>query len=130
LRQIAKNTGTAYQCFIFLTAPNNTQEVIMEKNLAQRVFEFKNEETCKVRWTFTLLASPNGPMIEDLKIEAHNGTQGCKGHPQSLAALLRGRSVHELPVKELAAAGCGRAASCGQTLARCLQEIIQNTPRA
>lgn len=99
----------------------------MEKSRTQRVFEFKPQETCKIRWIFTLIEEPDGLIIDDLVIIAQtwdNGViKGCHGHPKSLAALLRGRAVRNLPVAELASVGCPLPSSCGQILSKCLQAL-------
>ena len=90
-------------------------------------FCFEKGETCKRRWRFELSSGPEGPVIERVEIEAHpkdsGGEQGCKGHPKSLAALVRGRAVASLPTDELADAACGMRFSCGQALAKCLREL-------
>lgn len=100
----------------------------MENIQAQRIFEFDFKKTCKVRWTFTLTQKPEGLVIDNLEVIAQkrgdNGIQGCQGHPKTLAALIRGQAVHNLPIAELSAAGCDWPTSCGQTLAKCLQTLL------
>jgi len=88
---------------------------------------FDADKTCKARWTFTLSKDGDGLIIEDLKIEPHltqRGTQrGCWGHPQSIVALLQGARVDAINIRALSEAACARDVSCGQTLARCLEDL-------
>jgi hypothetical protein len=89
-----------------------------------REFTFSEEDTCKRTWIFKLLESADGLVVDDLEIVEDPEPEGCKGHPKTIAALVRGRPVNSIDTEVLAEAACGRDVACGQLLAKCIQEII------
>jgi len=79
------------------------------------------ELTCKDRWHFII--SRDGPgefRIEKLEV---SGDRGCAGHPQTIAALVKGRLLSELDLDALAGTPCSRNQSCGQTFARLVGDL-------
>lgn len=79
------------------------------------------ERTCKDRWHFILSHDGNGDYrIEEMEI---SGDRGCQGHPQTIAALVKGRRVSELDLEALADTPCARGQSCGQTFAKLLADL-------
>ena len=104
----------------------------MPETVRQRVFTFSETSTCKIRWIFQLVDGPAGPVIRDLEIRAfvkENGKElGCRGHPKTIIALVRGRPLRDLDSEALALAACIKELSCGQALARCLRELAAESP--
>ena len=98
-----------------------------------RTYSFDCEKTCKTEWEFTLSDSPEGPVIEDLKISPHvndaGKEMGCKGHPKTIMVLLRGLPISSIDVDALTQASCARDVACGQVLAQCLTDLSE-TPKA
>ena len=92
-----------------------------------RTFTFDETATCKRAWTFTLRRAGAGLVIEDLQVaddRRPNGEiQGCHGHPKTIAALIKGRTVGSLDAAALSAGSCPRNKSCGQILAECLLHL-------
>lgn len=80
----------------------------------------EGEDTCKSRFEFELVQEENGLRIQRLSI---SGKQGCKGHPQTIAALVKGRRISSLPLEDLDCAACVRKVSCAQQLVRAIRQI-------
>ncbi|NLX57930.1 MAG: TSCPD domain-containing protein [Phycisphaerae bacterium] len=79
------------------------------------------EITCKDTWRFVLQPLPDADyVIMDLEIR---GRSGCEGHPKTIAALLRGRRISEIALDDLRTTECSRHQSCGQTLAKVLEDL-------
>jgi hypothetical protein len=79
------------------------------------------EITCKDTWRFVLEPVDEADyLIVDLEI---GGRSGCEGHPKTIAALLRGRRISDLALDDLRAAECSRHQSCGQTLAKVVDDL-------
>lgn len=79
------------------------------------------EITCKDTWRFVLQPqTANDYLIVDLQIE---GKSGCQGHPKTIAALLRGRRISEISLDDLRTTDCSRHQSCGQTLAKVIEDL-------
>lgn len=95
-----------------------------------REFEFDGCGTCKVHWKFTLSDGQDGVLIEDLEIIGgrNDGKElGCLGHPQTIVALICGLPISSIDIVALKEAGCSRSLSCGQVLARCLEQLQAET---
>jgi len=90
-----------------------------------REFSFEAEDTCKQTWRFSLRQGAGGWIVEDLQIEDREQPVGCGGHPRTIAALVKGRPVKSIDVDALAEAARGRSMACGQALARCLRQIME-----
>jgi len=90
-----------------------------------REVSFEAEDTCKQTWRFSLTHGAEGWIVEDLQIEDREQAVGCGGHPKTITALVKGRSVKSIDVDALAEAACGRRMACGQALARCLRQIAE-----
>lgn len=90
-------------------------------------FTFDSEQTCKTTWRIEVVSRVDGPVIRDVQVQAGltpNGKEmGCKGHPRTIAALVRGQRVDAIDVQALVETACTRPCSCGQALAECLQQI-------
>ena len=79
------------------------------------------ELTCKDRWHFIIARDGDGEYrIEELEI---SGDRGCPGHPQTIAALVKGRLLSELDLETLAGTSCSRNQSCGQTFAKLIADL-------
>jgi len=78
------------------------------------------DNTCKKLFSFDLQKEGGCVYINNLTIE---GDKGCVGHPKTISALLKGRNIGELPVEELSVCTCARDISCGQQVAKALQQI-------
>jgi len=89
----------------------------------QRIFEFdtRNEDTCMQNWTFKLNDWDGSPVIEQLEIE--RASQGCPGHPKTISALVKNRTLESIDLDGLAETDCPRSISCGQMLGKCLANI-------
>lgn len=94
-----------------------------------RKFNF-GEDTCKREWVFTLSETEAGLVIEDIKITPHyqNSGQprGCQGHPKTIVALLKQRTLDSIDIDELSKSTCVLEFSCGQALAECLEKLKQS----
>ncbi len=99
----------------------------MSSDRSTHEFTFEQDQTCKERWVFEVSRGDEGLVIEDVAVTAHKtgdgGSMGCQGHPKTIAALLRGRSLDSIDPDSLADAACVRACSCGQALATCLRQL-------
>ncbi len=91
--------------------------------MIKRTFTFEGEDTCKQEWVFTLEDGPGGLVVRDLDITDREKPRGCSGHPETIVALVRGRSISSLDVDALSRAACGRDLACGQVLAMCLRKL-------
>lgn len=79
------------------------------------------ELTCKDRWHFIISRGGDGGYrIEELEV---TGDRGCAGHPQTIAALVKGRLLSELDLEALAGTNCSRNQSCGQTFAKLIGDL-------
>ena len=79
-------------------------------------------DTCKLSFDFEYVEEDGEIIIKHLTID---GEKGCIGHNKSIAILIRDKKISEIPIEELKEAGCRRAVSCNQILAKALQEIIE-----
>jgi len=79
-------------------------------------------DTCKLSFDFEYMEEDGEIIIKHLIID---GEKGCIGHNKSMAILIRDKKISEIPIAELEEAGCRRAVSCNQILAKALQEIIE-----
>lgn len=95
----------------------------MTEPIITRTFTFEDEDTCKYGWTFTLKNNTLGWIIEDLQIDEREKPRGCSGHPQTIVALLKGRSLDSIHHQGLSEAACDRNISCGQALAKGLTAL-------
>lgn len=88
---------------------------------------FDSRDTCKRSWTFVLRSEGGNLVIQDLTItddrREDGNIQGCQGHPKTIVALVKGRTVDSIDLAALAAAGCPRNKACGQVLAECLRSV-------
>lgn len=80
-------------------------------------------DTCKVSFNFELKEEEGKIIIKQLTID---GEKGCIGHNKSISLLVRDRVVQELPIEELKEAGCKRASSCSQELAKALELLLKS----
>ena len=80
------------------------------------------EATCKDQWRFVLSPLDGGRdyRIDDLEA---TGKRGCLGHPRTIAALLRGRTIGEIDLEALSDTPCARNESCGKTLAMVVGQL-------
>ena len=76
--------------------------------------------TCKHIFDFELTREGDDLMVRELTITGH---AGCIGHPKTISALVKGRKISELPMEELTEAACGLDSSCGQELAKAIEQI-------
>ena len=92
-----------------------------------REFIFDVDKTCKMKWTFAISQTDQGPVIDDIEILPHttsNGTErGCVGHPKTIISLIKGRPLNTLDIQALLQTSCLREISCGQALGQCLADI-------
>jgi hypothetical protein len=93
--------------------------------LVARTFTFEPDETCKQEWIFTLEDGPEGVVVGDLDVREIGDRQGCSGHPATIVALVRGRTLGSIDVDALSEAACGRDLACGQALAMCLRKLVE-----
>ena len=83
----------------------------------------KNEDTCKTSFDFDLIKEDDGEIsISNLTI---NGEKGCIGQNTIIPILVKNRKVVNISIDELKEAGCKRAVSCAQQLAKAIHNIIQ-----
>ncbi len=80
-------------------------------------------DTCKVSFNFELKEEEGKIIIKRLTID---GEKGCIGHNKSLSLLIRDRVVQDLPIEELKEAGCKKASSCSQELAKALELLLKS----
>ncbi len=80
-------------------------------------------DTCKVSFNFELKEEEGKIIIKQLTID---GEKGCIGHNKSISLLVRDRVVQDLPIEELKEAGCKRASSCSQELAKALELLLKS----
>ena len=73
----------------------------MADEIVEHIFVFEDEGTCKLTWKFSISENDGDKIIEDLQIEERELAEGCLGHPQTLAILLKGRSINSINIKEL-----------------------------
>ena len=90
-----------------------------------RTFTFEGDDTCKQEWIFTLDDGADGVVVRDLEIKERAERRGCSGHPDTIVALVRGRTLSSIDVDALSAAACGRDIACGQALAMCLRKLAE-----
>ncbi len=96
----------------------------MSENLVRLTLATDPEVTCKDTWRFTLEPLDGDDYrIVELQI---SGEEGCEGHPKTIATLLQGRRIGELSLENLSKTDCARDQSCGQTLAKVLEELKKN----
>ncbi len=98
--------------------------------MVERTFTFETDDTCKETWVFTLEDTRDGVVVRDLKIGDRAKPRGCTGHPETITALVRGRVLESIDVDALSEATCGRDLACGQALARCVRELVEEWRRA
>jgi len=72
------------------------------------------------KFEFILEKQGNDIIVQSLNIEGH---AGCKGHPKTIEALVKGRKIEELPIEDLIKTGCNNQSSCGQELAIAIERI-------
>ncbi len=92
--------------------------------MIKRTFTFEGEDTCTQEWVFTLEDRRDGLVVQDLEIIDREKREGCSGHPETIVALVRGRSLRTLDIGALSSAACGRDLACGQALAKCIRELV------
>ncbi|MHA1156523.1 MAG: TSCPD domain-containing protein [Candidatus Heimdallarchaeota archaeon] len=82
----------------------------------------ENEDTCKTSFDFELVEEDDGEIsISNLTID---GEKGCIGQNSIIPILVKNRKVVNISIDELKEAGCRRAVSCAQQLAKAIQNII------
>ena len=82
----------------------------------------ENIDTCKTAFNFDLVLNDEGEIsIDNLII---NGEKGCIGQNVLIPILVKNRKIVNISIDELKEAGCKKAVSCAQSLAKALQEII------
>ena len=74
------------------------------------------KDTCKSRWRFHIVDG----RFDSIDIE---GEHGCKGHPQTIGILLRGRRLDAVDADALATIACDRGFSCGKALAEAITRL-------
>lgn len=91
--------------------------------MSQRTVEFdtRKEDTCMQNWTFNLSGDGSSANIKSLKIE--KASQGCPGHPKTISALVKDRSLDSIDLDALAQTECPRSISCGQMLGKCIANL-------
>jgi hypothetical protein len=97
--------------------------------VVERTFTFETDGTCKETWVFTLEDTPDGVVVLDLEIGDRERPRGCTGHPGTITALVRGRVLESIDLDALSEAACGRDLACGQALARCVRELVEERRR-
>ena len=94
------------------------------QNLVRLTLATDPEVTCKDTWRFTLQPlGDNDYRIVELQI---SGERGCEGHPKTIAALLQGRRISELSLEDLSRTECARHQSCGQSLAKVVEDLMKS----
>jgi hypothetical protein len=88
-------------------------------------FEYDCDELdhCKLKWTFFISKKENELIVEDLQIEEREEPKGCFGHPETIIALAKGRTISSFSTDNLLMAKCKNEISCGHFLAKCLLDI-------
>jgi len=82
----------------------------------------ENEDTCKTSFDFELVEEDDGEIsISNLTID---GEKGCIGQNSIIPILVKNRKVVNISIDELKEAGCRRAVSCAQQLAKAIQNVI------
>ena len=84
-------------------------------------FDTRAGDTCMDGWVFHLRKGGGSLIIEQLEIE--KAAQGCPGHPKTISALVKNRSLDSLDLDDLEQADCHRSISCGQMLAKCITNV-------
>lgn len=87
-------------------------------------FDVSNEDTCMKTWVFDIEENGSEQMIRNLDIKFTR--QGCMGHPKSISALVKNRSVESIDTDLLAETTCARDKSCGMILGQCISQIRNN----
>lgn len=99
----------------------------MAKKARTRTFKMDPKNTCFISWKFTLSEGRQGTVIEDIEVihsRRPNGRRrGCKGHPKTILALIKGRPVRSIDTELLRDTPCPRPTSCGEALAGCLKKM-------
>ena len=98
----------------------------MVGEVAEHTFIFDEEGTCKLTWKFSIVDIDGEKIIDKVQIEEREVSEGCSGHPQTLAVLLKSRSISSINIDELEKIYCKNWTSCGQILAQCLNKIIDD----
>ena len=94
----------------------------MVKRISYTYTPLEQEKTCKTSFDFDLIQDDNGEIIIDnLMIDGENG---CIGQNSIIPILVKNSKVVNISIDELKAAGCKKAVSCAQSLAKALQKII------
>lgn len=94
----------------------------MIKKISYTYTPQEQEDTCKTTFDFDLIQDDNGEItIDNLMID---GEKGCIGQNTLIPILVKNRKVVNISIDELKAAGCKKAVSCAQSLAKALQNII------
>jgi hypothetical protein len=94
----------------------------MAKKFSYTYTPQESEDTCKTSFDFDLLLDEDGKItIDNLMID---GEKGCIGQNALIPVLVKNRKVVNISIDELKKAGCKRAVSCAQSLAKALQSII------
>ena len=81
---------------------------------------------CKLKWNFTIRKENNELLIDDLIIEEREKAIGCFGHPKTITALVKGRTISSIDLNSLQEVECKKEISCGSFLADCLRKIIKD----
>lgn len=82
----------------------------------------ENEDTCKTSFDFDLIEEESGEIsISNLTV---SGEKGCIGQNKLIPILVKNRKIVNISIDELKEAGCSRAVSCAQQLAKAIQNII------
>lgn len=87
-------------------------------------FDVSNEDTCMKTWVFDIDENGSEQIIQNLDITFTR--QGCMGHPKSISALVKNRSVESIDTDLLAETTCARGKSCGMILGQCISQIRNN----
>ncbi len=83
-------------------------------------------DTCKVSFNFELKEEEGKIIIKQLIVD---GEKGCIGHNKTIELLVKDRAIQDLPIEELKEAGCKRASSCSQELAKALELILESNSK-
>ena len=84
-------------------------------------FDTRDEDTCMQSWTFSLSERHGSPIIDQLEIA--RTSQGCPGHPKTISALVKDRTLDSIDLNGLAETDCHRSLSCGQMLRECITKL-------
>ncbi|GAB7089716.1 TSCPD domain-containing protein [Marinifilum fragile] len=92
--------------------------------MKQLKFDVSKEDTCMKTWVFDIEENGDEQIICNLDITFTR--QGCMGHPKSISALVKNRSIESIDTDLLVETTCSRGKSCGMILGQCISQIRNN----